>query len=482
MNFSIILRSVNDWLEPKTDLIKRILFSLLILGITSGAGLLLPQKYQMLVVVFIVGMFGMVFLYQQPQLGLVVLVGATLTVPLSLGTGTGTELNVAVLLVLALFGCWILGLIFKKKNSGFFYSRPVIPLFIFLVIVILAFGFGQIRWFPGVSPAPIRAQLGAVALFFLSAMACLIASNQIEDLRWLKRMVFIFLAFGSVYIFLRLFPISNLSDRLFPPGAAGSIFWIWIVVTAFSQGVFNHSLDIKWRVALGCLVFGTLFIGVILDRGWTSGWLPAVFGLVIAAWFGLPKYWKTFAIILGLCLLLALPAISAFIMTSDNEYSMVTRLEAWNVLGKIISVNPFFGVGPANYYWYTRLFPIMGYFSLSFNSHNNFIDLIAQTGFLGLGAFLWFTVEIMRLTRSLNIRVGVSGFERAFLIGGMGGLAGTLFSGVLGDWFIPFVYNIGYAGFRSSVIAWLFLGGIIAIEKNLAKSNQVMITPTIELG
>jgi len=34
---------------------------------------------------------------------------------------------------------------------------------------------------------------------------------------------------------------------------------------------------------------------------------------------------------------------------------------------------------------------------------------------------------------------------------------------MLADWFLPFVYNIGFAGFRTSALAWMFLGGLVAL-------------------
>jgi O-antigen ligase len=471
-HFPFNLNSFYQWFEPKSELIKRILFSILVVVVTSGIGVVLPQRYKILLLALIVGLFGIIVLYRKPQLGVAFLVAASLTVPLKIGTGTGTDLNAAILLVAALFASWMIKFLMSPKGVGFFYSRPLLPLFIFLIIVVFAFGFGQIRWFPGASPAPIRAQIGATAIFFLSALAFLIPSNLVEEPRWLKIMVFTFLGIGALYIFLRLIPDLGIIEKLFPSGADGSLFWVWLVALAFSQAVFNHSLAVKWRAALIGLVVGVLFIAMILNRGWTSGWLPALVGLAVIAWFGLPKRFKVIGIILGGCLLLALPALSSFVMVGDNEYSMVTRVEAWKILGEIIKVNPLFGVGPANYYWYTRLFPIMGYFSLSFNSHNNYVDLIAQTGILGLGAFLWFSVELVRLTWSLFSRLP-GGFERAFILGALGGLVGTLVAGMFGDWIIPFVYNIGYAGFRSSVLAWLFLGGILVVEKNLAKKTLV---------
>lgn len=55
------------------------------------------------------------------------------------------------------------------------------------------------------------------------------------------------------------------------------------------------------------------------------------------------------------------------------------------------------------------------------------------------------------------------GFARAYTTAAIGGIVGMLVAGVLGDWVIPFVYNIGLAGFRSAILGWLFLGGVIAL-------------------
>jgi hypothetical protein len=53
----------------------------------------------------------------------------------------------------------------------------------------------------------------------------------------------------------------------------------------------------------------------------------------------------------------------------------------------------------------------------------------------------------------------------------IGGIVGILVAAVLGDWFIPFIYNVGLRGFRSSALAWLFLGGLVALEQ-IFKNNQ----------
>jgi hypothetical protein len=57
------------------------------------------------------------------------------------------------------------------------------------------------------------------------------------------------------------------------------------------------------------------------------------------------------------------------------------------------------------------------------------------------------------------------GFSKAYVIGALGGLVGTLVASMFGDWFLPFIYNVGFKGFRASILGWIFLGGLIVVEK-----------------
>jgi len=36
-------------------------------------------------------------------------------------------------------------------------------------------------------------------------------------------------------------------------------------------------------------------------------------------------------------------------------------------------------------------------------------------------------------------------------------------AGMMGDWVLPFFYNVGLSGFRSSMLGWLFLGGLVSL-------------------
>jgi O-antigen ligase len=186
--------------------------------------------------------------------------------------------------------------------------------------------------------------------------------------------------------------------------------------------------------------------------------------LFVIIWVARPKWAMPLTMVGVAALILLFQPIYNSVFIGDNEYSAVTRLEAWRIVGEIIKVNPVLGLGPGNYYNYTLLFPILGWY-VEFNSHNNYVDIVAQTGILGLACFIWFVVVTWQLGWRLRKQVPKDGFTQAFVYGTLGGLAGSVAAGMLGDWVLPFVYNIGIFGLRSSIYAWLFLGGLVAIDQ-----------------
>ena len=227
---------------------------------------------------------------------------------------------------------------------------------------------------------------------------------------------------------------------------------------AFSQAMFNRKLHIGWRIVLALIVIMTLYVAYFKSSGWKSGYLPPFVAIaaVIAA-----RSWRAALVIALLSIVPAMYLSSQAIATDTYSYS--TRVDALLIMLEIIKVNPILGFGPANYYWYTPLFRIRGW-NVQFNSHNQYVDITAQTGLLGLACFLWFGAEMAWLGLKLR-RSAPEGFAQAYVYGAIGGLAGTFAAGLLLDWVFPFVYNIGLDGMRGSMLAWIFLGGLLSIEQ-----------------
>jgi hypothetical protein len=61
-----------------------------------------------------------------------------------------------------------------------------------------------------------------------------------------------------------------------------------------------------------------------------------------------------------------------------------------------------------------------------------------------------------------------AGYVNAMLAMGASSLALMLFA----DWILPFVYNIGFPGFQASVLVWLFMGGLVAIDHFLPEDEE----------
>ena len=440
---------------------------LLIIGVLLLSALTPFRISQLLVIALVAALaalgMGRVFL-GTPRFGLIALIITAVIIPSPPLPG---GLNIAVLLLGGLVGLWLLGMVIRQRSLRLYNSRPVKALLIFVGVVILAFIVGQVAWYPTVQHAPLETQLGGLAIFVLAAGAFLLTAHQVHDLRWLELMVWVFLGLGALFIAGWLIPgIDPLTDALYQRGAtANSIFWVWLTALAMSQALFNNTLKWPWRVLLWVLVLATLYVAFVINGEWKSGYLPA---FVVVTVLVAVRSWKA-----AFVLVLAAPVLAIILSSqaiSSDEYSYSTRVDALLIVLNIVKANPILGFGPANYYWYTPLFPIRGYY-VQFNSHNQYIDILAQTGVIGLATLFWFFGELGALGWRLYRRVP-SGFAKAYLCGALAGLVGTVAAGVLVDWFFPFVYNIGLNGFRGSIIGWLFLGGIVSIERLVHQQAQ----------
>lgn len=419
-----------------------------------------------LVMASVAGVVLLALLARQPVIGLLAIVPASLLAPINIGTGTESSINAPMLAIGLTLGVWLLVAVWKREPLHVVHSRPMLPLLAFVLLAIASFVVGQLPWFPLGRPAPLMPQIGGLAIFILSAAVFFLPAQLVRDVRWIERLTWLFLVLGAIYVASRHVPeVRPIIRRLYQYGSTSSQFWTWMAALPVGQAIFNRRMSPALRVFLFGLGLFSLYTAYTLE-GWKSGWMPAAaaVGMLITL-----RSWPAGIAFLVAGLLLG-PQLSQDLISSD-EYSFVTRIAAWLSLGEIIKVNPLLGLGPANYYWYTPLVSIHGYRNIQFNSHNQYVDLVAQVGLLGLAAFLWFAAEVARLGWHLRNRVP-DGFPRAYVYAALAGLVSTLVAGMLGDWVVPFVYNVGFVGFRSSLYGWMFLGGLVALEQIYVTAND----------
>lgn len=396
----------------------------------------------------------------RPVVGLVALAPAALAPAISVGPHTGTD--VAFFMAPGLLASWIAVRAVDSSDHKFLFPSSFRPALGLCFVGLISLAAGQHAWFAA-DPAPLMAQVAGLGVWVFSIGVFVIAAHEFRSIRWLKRSVFSIILVGAAYLAIAALNSVGLDGFGFMEDhALGSMFWTWLVAMALSQALFNRNLFLWQRFASMTVAGGALFLTIVLWSDWASGWLPA---LLAASVVTLARFPKTTLVagVLGA----ALFAVNAdqtlgWIWSPDQIYSSRTRIAAAQTLYQIAQESPIIGFGPANYYHYTRLFPILGWY-VRFSSHNNYFDLVLQGGLCGFACLAWLWWELA-LAGIVAVCKSVDHFSRAYAWGAVAGLIGTVVSGFLGDWFLPFVYNVGLAGFGSSILAWVFLGGLVAVS------------------
>jgi O-antigen ligase len=319
-------------------------------------------------------------------------------------------------------------------------------------------------------------QLAQWGIFALSALIFLVTGDLGSRGRWLEWATWTFLALAAVVV-LEYFvpPLRSALGWSRPTMADRSLFWTWLAALATGQLLFNRRLAPLARIGLLVLLAAAAYVVWFKLNDWISGWAP--FTLVAGAVIWL-RMWRRNRLA-GLVLMVALVVVAAFLYPlvfehagGEAELAMSGggRLTLYRAVVDLVGEHPLLGLGPAAYrhYGFTRwLSGGIGralWIRPNLSSHNNYIDVEAQVGLVGLAVFLWFVGEVGALGWRLMPRFE-GDFQAGFVYGAFAGLAGTLLSMMLADWFLPFVYNIGFPGFRTSALAWMFLGGLLALEQ-----------------
>jgi O-antigen ligase len=461
-NFHLKFFSFNRTVTISRQWVQFLLIAAVILA-TTVISFWGSRNIYIMLVALLVGAAVLIGLLKQPNYGFILIFLSAAFVPFSGPSG----LNAAMLMVVLMLGLWLMDMLVVKRNFVLVRSRLLLPIITFLAISVIALVMGQIPWFVFARQAPVASQLGGFSIFIFSIGAMLLAAHLIKDLRWLEIIVWAFIAIGTLYVLGRAVHFS-LIDRIYQNGlVAGSMFWTWLVTLAASQVIYNDKLTRRIKALLIGVVLLTFYVGIVQAYDWKSGWFPPLVGLGVLI---VNRYRKL--ILLAIPMALFAGSYIVLDLIASDDYSWGTRLDAWKIILTISRVSPILGMGFSNYYWYTPLFPIRGW-HVSFNSHSQYVDLIAQTGYVGLLCFLWLLFETGRLSWGLASKV-TDGFARAYANSVFAGVIATLVAAFLVDWVLPFVYNIGLTGFRASVLPWIFMGGLIALEQmELKKINVV---------
>src|SRR5262249_26525943 len=120
-------------------------------------------------------------------------------------------------------------------------------------------------------------QVGGVSLFVLSAAVWLVTANTIRELRWVRWLVWSFIAIGAVTMLIYL---ARRGEDL-PVTKIGGLFSRGVVALAFGQILYNDRLPRTARLGLLLIAVAWLARRFVVEPDWISGWLPIVVALLV---------------------------------------------------------------------------------------------------------------------------------------------------------------------------------------------------------
>jgi len=301
-------------------------------------------------------------------------------------------------------------------------------------------------------------QVAALVVNIALPLMALLVANKVNEVRWLKAFVAVLIGIGVLYVATRLLglPTYVLLDN----GTRG-LFSMWLGVMICSLALFHSRLSRMQRVPLYLLLAGVVYINFAKNLAWVSGWLP----LGMAC--GIVLLRRSKALFGGALLLLIVFAVVRMdFIVEAYEAEMAggsdERAGLWERNLAHVLNHPLFGMGPAGYAIYNMTYHPED----ARSTHNNYFDILAQTGVIGFAAFLLlFATFLLVGWRAMQRWRGSGDFKEAYAVAAFSGCVGALVGMMLGDWVLPFAYNQTISGFDNAVLTWIFLGGNIALYR-----------------
>lgn len=415
---------------------------------------------------------GAVALLARPALGLQILVLLALSIPIGFSVGNNIELNLATVMIPILLVLWLLDMV-RHKRIGLASSAANPPLALFVGSGLLSLLIGRATWDLSVSVPEnfLIVQLAQWAIFAFSAGAFWLSANLAKNQTALRQLTATFLTLGGGLAILRSLPGASGPAWATSTGAfIRAPFWVLLIALAAGQLLFNRRLSWVWRLFLLATLAAALVYAFVQQQEAASNWVGLMAALGVLLWLRFPRLrWALVILIAALALAGVLfPSLYTF-AGGDAEWdtSGGSRMVLIERVIEVTLRNPITGLGPAAYRPYANMKPLpyQGAYWVApqINSHNNYVDLFAHVGIVGLALFFWFAAEIARLGARLRRRYTL-GFASGYVNGVLAAGAASLVIMAFADWILPFVYNIGFYGFQASVLVWLFLGGLVALE------------------
>lgn len=418
-----------------------------------------------------IGVFGWLLLTKKFDLVVMALPLLAIIAPFDLPTGTASKLPMVLVATLALGFIWFGTMLIR----GRWHMQPSPlnkPAVFFAIVCLIAYAWSSIWRDPVIDLSQFGrfevVQIGSLLTYYASLLTLVLIGNYAQTEARLKFIVGTFLVLGMLMTVLQFAKINHsfLTDR--------GLWGLWFVVPAFCVIFAEKPPRWYWRVLLLVGIGLNLYQTFWVNLQWKSGWVPTVVGLLLAVLIRSRRWFVILMIVIGVVAY----ANQSFILDmtkSEEAEGADQRISIWEINLKLIREHWLLGTGPAGYAVY-----YMTYWPTDARStHNNYLDIIAQFGVLGMIIWLWLAgIGIFEGLR-LYLRAP-PGFLKTLAWITTSGWIAAQGSMMLGDWVLPFAYNQTIAGYKYTVYSWIFLGTLIALRP-LIEAQRVKMQGQIQL-
>jgi hypothetical protein len=436
----------------------------LVVGLVAGRGSLMPLLGIILPALLIIAAMAAVRYFE-----LLILLFPITALAMRfavLPTGTASPLPISLVLTLGLIGIWLVTMFSRRE-----WQVPTTPfnrsLFIFMAICCISLPWGILwrdpilniqvmgRGFPLTQVASLISMLASMCVPFLV--------GYFIDSQWkIKFYLGAFIICGALMTITQIMSISQ--EFLNDAGLWG----LWHVATLFGILITLPRIGLHWRALCALLIGANLYLTLVQNSGWLSGWLPTICAIMAIIFL---RSRKTFFVFLTVAMLFVIigpgRAYLETVAADEVEEGGLGRLEIWERNLGIVAQHWLLGTGPAGYAPYN-----MTYFPWDARStHNNFFDILGQFGVVGLLVWTWFMFASLWFGLQTIWRAPPGLLQTTAIIA-TSGWAAALFSMMFGDWILPFAYNQGVGGFSYTVYSWIFLGLLVSVHRLLEASSS----------
>jgi hypothetical protein len=377
----------------------------------------------------------------------------------SLPTGRESRVVISLAVALVLMLVWAYELLFSRRTGVRLKASQLnAPLLVFVVINVIAYAWSYLTrdpllriWdsFPFVQVAALVVNIGLPLL-------ALMVYNKLDNPVWIKRYIAFVVFLGILNMVGRLGNIGLLM-RFIENGTTG-IFGTWVAMIAYGALMYDRKMSMPVKMLLVALLLAQLFFYFWRQRIWLTGWVPIGVGVLVLTFLRSRKLFVLLCVLGLIYVGINSDVLYASVVQDNVDEGGLQRIDIWRMNLAHVANHPLFGMGPAGYAIYNMTY----HADDARSTHNNYFDVLAQNGVFGLIAFAIMAITIVMIgLRARKAYLGVGDYREAFVNAALAGWVASLVSMMLGDWVLPFAYNVTIMGFDHAMHAWLAVGGLL---------------------